>query len=111
MKRFFLSNVFFLLVLTLSVFTIYGKSIFFGFSYYDDDSLIIDNVNYISDIRNIPYFFTESCFHSKDYLYYRPLLTLSFSIESLLFKTNPEIYHFDNILLFLAAVFLIYICY
>lgn len=109
MKRFFLSNVFFLLVLTLSVFTIYGKSIFFGFSYYDDDSLIIDNVNYISDIRNIPYFFTESCFHSKDYLYYRHLLTLSFSIESLLFKTNPEIYHFDNILLFLAAVFLIYI--
>ena len=108
MKKFFLSNIFFLLILTLSVFAVYGKSAFFGFSYYDDDTLILNNADFISDIKNIPHFFTESCFHSGNYLYYRPVLTISFSIESLLFKITPEIYHFNNILLFIAAVFLIY---
>ncbi len=99
----------FIVILIISVFVIYGKSIWFDFVGLDDDLLIRDNIQYISNIQNIPKFFINSCYYSNDYFYYRPVLNLSFAVEAVLFGNNAKIYHFTNILLFVSAVYLIYV--
>ena len=52
MLKFFKSNIFFFLLLTIVVFSLYGKSINFDFTYHDDDSLIKNQVQFLSDIND-----------------------------------------------------------
>lgn len=103
------TNLFFFLLLTIVVFSLYGKSINFKFTNHDDASLILNNINYLSQWKNIPSLFTTSAYLSKNYFYYRPILTLSFSIEAILFYNNTKIYHLTNIILFILALYLMYI--
>lgn len=103
------SNLFFFLLLAIIIFTLYGKSINYGYTNHDDNSLIQDKVFLLSDIKNIPKLFTTSCFYSNDFQYYRPILTLSFAIETIIFGENITIYHLTNILLFLLSLWLMYI--
>lgn len=107
-KRFFSTNISFLIILVVVVFSLYGKAINFELTSLDDTTLIRDNFFYISNIKNIPNFFTTSCFYSNDYSYYRPILTLSFAIETILFGYNLKIYHLTNILLFIFLLYLLY---
>jgi len=109
MLKFLKSNLFFFLLLTTIVFSLYGKSINFDFTNHDDASLIVNNINYLSQWKNIPSLFTTSVYISKNYFYYRPVLTLSFSIESILFYKNTKIYHFTNIILFVLSLYLMYV--
>ncbi|MBR3627710.1 MAG: hypothetical protein IKN42_02550, partial [Elusimicrobia bacterium] len=88
---------------------LYGKSIFFDFTECDDTLLIKDKSSYISNIINIPKFFTTSCYYNNDNAYYRPVLSLSFSIESILFGLNTRVYHTTNIILFILALYLMYL--
>jgi len=109
MLKFLKSNLFFFLLLTVIVFLLYGKSINFEFSNHDDASLITNNINYLAQWKNIPSLFTTSAYLSKNYYYYRPILTLSFSIEAILFYDNTKIYHITNIILFILALYLMYV--
>ncbi len=109
MLKFLKSNLFFFLLLTVIVFSLYGKSINFEFTNHDDASLIVNNINYLSQWKNIPSLFTTSAYLSKNYYYYRPVLTLSFSIEAILFYNNTKIYHLTNIILFILALYLMYV--
>ena len=109
MLKFIKSNLFFFLLLTAVVFSLYGKSIFFDFSYRDDDALIVEKVQFLSDIKNIPKLFTTSCFYSSDFQYYRPLLNLSFLIETCIFGLSTKIYHLTNIILFILSLYLMYV--
>lgn len=108
-KNFFNTNISFLIILIIVVFCVYGKSINYELINLDENTLIIKNINYISDISNIPEFFLESCFYSEESSYYRPVLTLTFSIESILFGLNSKIYHITNIILFILNLYLLYI--
>lgn len=109
MLRFFKSNLFFFLVLTIAVFSLYGKSINFDFTYHDDDGLILQKQDFLARISNIPKLFTTSCYYSKDFQYYRPILNLSFLIETCIFGLNTKIYHLTNIILFILALYLMYV--
>ncbi|MDD3052878.1 MAG: DUF3808 domain-containing protein [Endomicrobiaceae bacterium] len=109
MNKIIRSNIFFLIILTISILAIYAKSISFGFTELDDDTLIINNINYISDISSIPKHFTTDCYYIHDFQYYRPILSISFSIEAILFGNNPKIYHISNIILFILSLFLIFL--
>lgn len=105
------TKIFFLLILALIVFLIYGKSINFEFLNLDDEKLIGSNINFISDIRNLPKIFLTGCYYtknSKDY-YYRPILSLSFILESSLFGKNSKISHITNIILFILSIYLMYV--
>ncbi|MGE4385800.1 MAG: hypothetical protein AB7E39_08075 [Endomicrobiaceae bacterium] len=102
-------EIIFLIFLILSVFAVYGKSVFFDFVGLDDDILITNNINYISNVKNIPNFFITSCYYSDQYLYYRPVLNISFAMDALILGANPKIYHFTNIILFILSIYLIYL--
>lgn len=109
MLKFLKSNLFFFLLLTVIVFSLYGKSINFDFTYHDDDLLIKDRVSFLSEITNVPKLFVISCYFDRDNVYYRPLLNLSFLIETCLFGFDKKIYHITNIILFILALYLMYV--
>jgi tetratricopeptide (TPR) repeat protein len=109
MKKFWKSNLAFFIILTAVVFIIYGKTINYEFTKYDDDALITRNISFIANPTNIPELFKTSCFYKKNYVYYRPILTLSFAIETILFGNNTKIFHLSNIILFILSIYLMYV--
>ncbi len=109
MSKFLKSNIFFFLLLAVTVFTLYGKSITFGFTYGDDNTLILEKAEFLSDIKNLPKIFTTSVYYSKDFPYYRPLLNLSFMAQTVLFGVNTKVYHLTNIILFILSLYLMYL--
>ena len=109
MKKFIYSNLFFIVVLILIVFIVYGKSINFGCTNLDDKELIYKNIDFISDLKNIPQIFLKDCYFDKDTQYYRPILNISFSVEAFLFKGDLKFYHITNIFLYIFTLFVIFI--
>ncbi|MBO7610674.1 MAG: tetratricopeptide repeat protein [Elusimicrobia bacterium] len=103
------SEIFFFLLLTAVVFCLYGKSINFDFTYHDDNSLILEKTEFLSNLKNIPQLFVTSCYYSGDFQYYRPILNLSFLLETTTFGLNTKIYHLTNIILFILALYSMYI--
>ncbi|MGE4384300.1 MAG: glycosyltransferase family 39 protein [Endomicrobiaceae bacterium] len=102
------TKLFFFILLSSAVFFIYAKSLSFGFTDLDDDTLVVKNIHYISNISNIHKHFLTDCYYIHDFQYYRPVLSVSFSIESMLFGGNPKIYHINNMIFFILSVFLMY---
>ncbi len=90
-------------------FALYGQTLFFSFSYFDDQSLILDNAPILSSFKNVGTVFTSDVFFSASKYYYRPLLNLSFMIDMKLGGVLPFIYHLDNILIHILAAALLYL--
>ncbi len=97
-------NIKFLIILTLITFAVYGKSLFFDFTYLDDDVLILDKQEYLrfSNIKNI---FCDTVFAQEHDKFCRPMLNVSFLLEKYLYGISPWGYHFTNIIIHIAAVF------
>ena len=110
-KKIISTNFFFFILLTVIVFCIYGKSINYELIDFDDTKLISGNINFISDIKNLPKIFFMDCYYNNDStgVYYRPILSLSFFIEALLFGNNSKIFHLTNIILFILSLFFMYV--
>ncbi|MDD3374445.1 MAG: hypothetical protein PHY73_01820 [Candidatus Omnitrophica bacterium] len=85
--------------------SIYAQSLFFGFSYLDDNVLILDHINFMKNPMNFPKLFSQDIFfgNQPDAPYYRPILAAVFMLEASLFGTNPTIYHLTNVIIHLAA--------
>lgn len=82
---------------------VYFKAIFFGFAYFDDDHLILQNIGNLSSLQNIMAAFKADMNWQSPGVYYRPLVTLTFMADALWTGLNPMGYHITNILLHLAA--------
>lgn len=108
-KNFHKTNLFFFAVLCIVIFALYGQSINYKITNLDDDYLIEQNVSYISNLKNIPDFFTQSCYYSKEFPYYRPVLSISFAIEAAVFGYNTTVSHFTNIIYFILSIFCIFL--
>jgi len=89
-------------------FLLYGRTLFFDFTYLDDNTLIIDNYPIISSFRNIGTIFGSDAFFSADKFYYRPLLNLSFAGDAAISGALPVIFHQTNILLHILAAMLVF---
>ena len=109
MIKFLKSNLFFLTIIIVIVFCIYGKAINFGLTNIDDTTFTIKNINFVSNIKNFPKFFLTDCYFGKQTQYYRPVLNISFAIEAILFKNNFKVFHTTNILLFIFSLYLIFL--
>ena len=67
-------------------FLLYLPTLFFNFTYLDDNNLIIDNQYFLSNLANIFPSFLTDVFHLFNHsaFYYRPILTISLIISSLI---------------------------
>lgn len=96
------------LILILAGLLLYGVTVFFGFSYFDDQTLILENKEIISNFSNLGEIFTEDVFFSNSNFYYRPLMTLSLMLDAQISGISPWFYHLSNIVYHILVVLLIY---
>lgn len=89
-------------------FLVYLPTLFFGFTYLDDNILIIDHYNFLRNLGHIPQAFKQQVFFDQGAaFYYRPLLTISFMLGAQWTEVNPLPHHLVNIVFHLAASLLI----
>ncbi len=91
-------------------FLLYFKSLFFNFVYLDDNELILNNINFLSDIHNFFTAFTTDVFHvsHEAAVYYRPLLTVSFMFDAILGGASPFLFHLSSTIIHLVASILVF---
>jgi len=82
---------------------VYLSSVYLGFVYFDDDVLVLENLQKLTDPANLGAFFTTDVFLGHDVPYYRPLLTVVLSIGAHLGGDNPAMYHFISVLIHSAT--------
>ena len=91
-------------------FFLYLPSLFFEFSYFDDNALILDKLFFLKNISNFFRIFQQDVFYlSSSGSYYRPILTLSFMFDAQISGKWPFFYHLSNVLYHLIASLLLYL--
>jgi Tfp pilus assembly protein PilF len=89
---------------------IHGRSVGFGFSFLDDDNLILEQQSFLAQPSSLwrsfgrLYFQTEG----RDHAYYRPLVTASYGMDALWTGDNAVGYHLTNVGLHALAACLLY---
>jgi tetratricopeptide (TPR) repeat protein len=82
---------------------IYAHTVFFGFTYFDDAGLILDNSHFLADMSNFFKAFHRDVLGATNEFYYRPLLTISLMIDAWFGGISPFIYHLTNILIHMGS--------
>lgn len=108
-RKFLNTNMAFLIILMVVAFSLYGKAINYELLQLDEQMFISNNVLYISNIKNIPKLFLQDVYYKNSSNYYRPILSLTFSLETIIFGYRTQVYHTTNILLFVISFYLIYL--
>lgn len=101
-----------ILILFFFGFFLYLPSLFFDFSFFDDNVLILEHLGFLRNLTNIfNVFFTDvfGVYLKKEGFYYRPILTVSFMIDALISGTHPFFYHLSNILIHLLTTILVFL--
>ena len=79
-----------------AVLLLYGRTLLFGFTHLDDKELIVSNYSFISNLSNIPQAFMCRVFPHLPAPYYRPLLTVTFMLDSKIGGTAPFVHRQDT---------------
>ncbi len=91
-------------------FLLYFKTLFFDFTFLDDNTLILDHYHILRNLSNVFQIFREDVFRNPYAgAYYRPLLTLSFMFDAQLSGTSLFAYHLTNIIIHLSASCLLFL--
>ncbi len=100
-----------LLILFFVPLILYLPTILFGFSYFDDNVLILDNLDFLTNLDNFFQAFKEEVFHLPNFsaAYYRPILTLSFMFDAQISRASPFFYHLTNVLYHVINSILVFI--
>ncbi|HAH32372.1 MAG TPA: hypothetical protein DCL44_08675 [Elusimicrobia bacterium] len=89
-------------------FLLYFRTVFFNFSYLDDNTLL-DKFDFVSNLSNLPAFFKGDVFNSHlGGAYYRPIITVVSMLDTLWGGKNPGAYHFTNVILHLFVCSLVF---
>ena len=105
------SHVYVLIILVACI--VFGKSVFYQYTYYDDTRLLVVNQKILSNFANIPKLFQTDVFLSvaSPQLFYRPFLNLVFMVELHISSGSTEIFHITNILLHIGCSILLFIVF
>jgi Tfp pilus assembly protein PilF len=89
---------------------LYFRTAFFGFTGLDDGTLITGSLGFLSRLSSIPAAFARDVFGGAGLgAYYRPLLTVSLVLDTLVGGGAPAVYHITNVLLHAAACMALYL--
>lgn len=91
-------------------FLLYFKSIHFGYTYLDDTALLLNRAEFLKDLGNIFKSFGKNVFYLaiQNSSYYRPMLTVSFILDTFLFGSNMAAYHLMNISLHIISSIILF---
>lgn len=97
------------LLIALAAVVVYGQSLFFDYSYFDDQRLILENAAILERAQPAEIFLNDVFFEQNKF-YYRPLLTWSLAWDWHWGEGTVFAFHFSNIIFhFLAASLLFYL--
>ena len=101
-------NPYFLIVLL--GFLVYLPSLFFNFTYLDDNVLILDNYYFLKNISNIFEAFKQQVFpiQSSPAFYYRPMLTISYMLDAQFGDVSSFRYHLTSLIIHLVNSCLVF---
>lgn len=99
------------LLITLVGLLLYASTAFFGLTYLDDNVLILESYGFLSKLSSVAEAFRQGVFHMlHEYAAaYRPLLTVSFILDTRLDALLGLGYHFSNIVFHLIASCLVFL--
>jgi len=97
-------------LIALAVFLVYFKSLFFGYTYLDDNTLVLNNPRLFTGLSGALEAFKQDAFYITHgpTAYYRPILIISFMLDAAFGKTSPFAYHLTNILIHLVMSCLVF---
>ena len=96
--------------LALAALLVYGRTLFFGFTWLDDDGLILNNLPFLSKLSSLPAAFAREAFGGAGLgSYYRPLLTVSLILDTVLGGEAPYFYHLSSLALHTLACMAVYV--
>jgi tetratricopeptide (TPR) repeat protein len=97
------------LIIVCAILLVYGRVLFFGFTYLDDQSLVLDHYPFLHALSNIPkVFYTPSATGPGHSLLYRPLQTLSYMMDAQISGKQPFSYHAANLALHILCCLILY---
>jgi protein O-mannosyl-transferase len=88
---------------------LHGRTVGFGFTYLDDDALVLDQQSFLARPAAVAQAFGRryAVAEVRDHAYYRPLTIASLAIDAQWSKTGAHGYHLTNVLLHALAAVLI----
>ena len=89
---------------------LYLQTLTFGFNYFDDNKLILNNIQFLSQFSNAAQAFQTDAFIKKTGHFYRPVQTISYMTDiQLSGGNNTWMYHLSNVLLLGLIACLLYL--
>lgn len=100
-----------LLWLAIVGFVIFGRTIGFDYTYLDDQTLVLNQMEQLKSPYFIRTAFSGDVFHAGNQsgYYYRPLLTLSFMADAMIGGGSFKMFHFSNIIYHVLATFILFL--
>lgn len=101
-----------ILVIVFSIVLLYAHTLSYGYVYLDDTLLLDKSTEFLSDMRNIPQALTQEVFsgaNRTDGIFYRPLLTVSFFLDTRLFGGSVTGYRISSLVLHILVSLLVYL--
>ena len=98
------------LVILCAVVLVYVQTLSFEFVNYDDNDLVYQNSEFLSNPANLAAAFTTHAFtsHRAESAYYRPLLLASYIVDYQIWQLNPIGYHLTNVILHCLSAILLF---
>src|SRR3989344_7101867 len=97
------------ILIGIAAFAVYFQVLFFGYSYLDDNTLLLDNAAVYGNVDNaFRVFTTDFMAPVSGGFYYRPLLALSLIFNAKIAGTSAFLYHLTDVLLHVVAVLLVF---
>lgn len=94
-------------IIALVAFAVYANTLLNEFVY--DDELLVSEDSSITNISNIPKFFTgQAGFNRVFNWFYRPIVSTSYAIDYAVWKLNPLGFHLTNIIIHVINCLLLY---
>ena len=92
---------------------IYAHTAFFGLTYLDDSVLLLNNQGFLNKLSNIFHSFNQDVFYVRhEYAAaYRPMLIISFILDTRLGGGSTFLYHFTNIIMHAIAACLVFLLF
>ncbi len=92
------------------ILAVYAGTVFYDFTYLDDNALILDKYFFNKDLSNIGEAFKRDVFlNYTNQVFFRPVMTISLMLDAQFSKRGPAGYHVTNILIHMIAACLLYI--
>ncbi|MDR2425901.1 MAG: glycosyltransferase family 39 protein [Endomicrobium sp.] len=86
---------------------IYGHTTNFGFTYSDDNALIVNRLDEMDSIVKAKDFIFKPVFNEEPVKFYRPVLNISLLIDSIISGGESGFYHFSNMVIHIISTFLL----